>query len=364
MKRIGFKLIFIAVSLILVSLVVYTGCTSSDSGGRFSGSALFITDTFTGEVYYYDTGTGAFGAGAFVTTGQNSAGNIFINEGIGYVCVGSFGGEVPGIYRFDPEAAVPVAEHFSAYTMDAQFICFINDTTAYVTNFDGGLYKFDPSSIDSSFTLVTGTDAYFWLQDVCLAGDGHLYAADSMMAQVIEVDPSLDSIVETSPYAATRLGTTKLFPLDGESDPLVYVLNNGGYVEDPPESGNWIQGPGSLDELNTSSKDVTSLIDDVNIADIAPYTVDANTEDAKLIYYVTTGSETFVVTPGTPDWTEEEIRDDESESFGGTVLIISDDTVYISGAYGDSIYTVDAETATFTAKATLDGASIADMALY
>ena len=359
MKRIGFKLIFIAVPLILVSLVVYTGCTSSGSGGRFSGSALFITDTFTGEVYYYDTVNSMFGAGAFVTTGQNSAGNIFINDGIGYVCVGSFGGEVPGIYRFDPEAAVPVAEHFSEYTMDAQFICFVNDTTAYVTNFDGGLYTFDPSNIDSVFTLVTGTDAYFWLQDVCLAGDGHLYAADSMMAQVIEVDPSEDSIVETSPYAATRLGTTKLFPLDGESDPLVYVLNNGGYVEDPPESGNWVQGPGSLDELNTSSKDVTQLIDDINIADIAAYTGDEG-----LVYYVTTGSETYVVTPGTPDWIEEEIRDDESESFGGTELITSDDTVYISGAYGDSIYIVGAETATFTAKATLDGASIAGMALY
>jgi hypothetical protein len=359
MKGFGFKLVFSVVSLFLVSLVVYTGCTSSGSGGRFSGSALFITDTFTGEVFYYDTVTGALGAGAFVTTGQNSTGKIFFYEGMGYVCVGSFGSETPGIYRFDPEAEVPAADHFSEYSMDAQFICFLNDTTAYVTNFDGGIYKFDPSSIDSAFTLVDGTDAYFGLQDVCLAGDGHLYAADSMMAQVIEVDPSDDSIVESSPYAATRLGTTKLFPLDGESDPLVYILNNGGYVEDPPESGNWIQGPGSLDELNTSSKEVTSLIDDVNIEDIAPYTGDKG-----LVYYVTTGSETYVVTPDTPDWTEEEIRDDESALFGGTELIISDDKVYISGNYGDALYIVDAETGSFTSKVTLHGATIAGMALY
>jgi hypothetical protein len=141
---------------------------------------LYLTDTAVGKVYSSDLDGDNF---AQVTTaGDGAAGMIYFQGGKAFVADGL--APDMGVFTFDPASPPGAASHFgdSAAT-SAQFMAFVSSTQAFVTDFGGGVYAFDPSDIASPFTIVPDTDLSYvdgingyGFQDV-VAANGHLYVA-------------------------------------------------------------------------------------------------------------------------------------------------------------------------------------------
>ena len=140
---------------------------------------LYYTDTNGGQVWKSDlTGGSLTQVG---TAGDGSAGMIYFHNSRAFV---ADGWPVQGVYTFDPASSAPVtATHFpNSAAISGQFMAFTSATEAFVTNYGGGVYGFDPGDSASSFTIVLNTDPAhvdgigYGLQDIVIAG-GRMYVA-------------------------------------------------------------------------------------------------------------------------------------------------------------------------------------------
>jgi len=142
---------------------------------------LYLTDTATGGIYKADLDGSAF---ALETTFSDiSAGMIYFNNSQAFVAVG-LGATDMGVHTFDPASPPVGTSHFgNSGAISAQFLAFASASEAFVTNFSGGVYKFDPGNTASPFTIVADTDLSYvdgvngyGLQDIVVANN-HLYVA-------------------------------------------------------------------------------------------------------------------------------------------------------------------------------------------
>ena len=192
--------IFGVLTVLLVSaLLIFTGCPSSESIGHIA-KYIYMTDTSSGNVYTYDFNTYKASTTPVVSIGENSSDRIYFFENKGFICTGNnpFSPNSPGIYTFDPNELNPTIEIFTnSSNLSPQYIAFINSSTAYVTSYDSskskliGVFKFNPSNIDSSFTLIEGTDGS--AQDIKLI-NGYLYVASYGNNSILKIDPSNNNV--------------------------------------------------------------------------------------------------------------------------------------------------------------------------
>ena len=141
---------------------------------------LYFTDTLGGDVWKSNLTGG--GLTRVTTAGDGAATMIYFHEDRGLVLDGL--GPAMGVYTFDPAAALPTSatQFAGSAAISAQFMAFTSATEAFVTNFAGGVYKFDPGNTSSPFTIVADTDpsyldgATYGLQDILIA-NGRLYVA-------------------------------------------------------------------------------------------------------------------------------------------------------------------------------------------
>lgn len=141
---------------------------------------LYYTDTIGGEVY--KSALDGTSLTQVTTAGDGSAGMIYFHNNQAFVADGYTPNQ--GVYTFNPASPPGSATQFGkSAAISAQFMAFVSATEAFVTNFNGGVYEFDPSTTSSSFTIVADTDLSYvdgvngyGLQDI-VAANGHLYVA-------------------------------------------------------------------------------------------------------------------------------------------------------------------------------------------
>jgi hypothetical protein len=220
---------------ILAAFALIAGCNPSSGSPSGDGSYagyLYMTDTMSGKVYTYDPVSRSASATSIASVGQNATGELAFYQGIGYVCVGL--GTNAGVHYFDPSAANPSFAKIPG-TVCAQYCAFANSSKAYVSVFDysgdtDGIYTFNPSSPGSGLSqaALTGTsgDSY---QEVIIAPDGYLYAANNTDGSVVKIDTATDAIVAT--IHATAIGTTGLFAGTYKGSAGVFVANTGGSID-------------------------------------------------------------------------------------------------------------------------------------
>ncbi len=111
MKRKKLFFIFAVLTLIASLVFVFTSCNTFGGGSPPAPGAsvrLYITDTFNGNVYTYDISSGKVSSTPLLSTGQNATGKFYFYNGMGYIVVGAWMND-PGVYYFNPNAAVPAA---------------------------------------------------------------------------------------------------------------------------------------------------------------------------------------------------------------------------------------------------------------
>jgi len=204
-----------------------------------------MTDTYSGKVFTFDPESHTASSTSLCATAQNSTGEILFFKGIAYVCVGDYGNDDPGLYRFDPSDENPTPIRIGT-EIDAQYIAFASSTKAYLSTYSAGLYSFDPSSSSPSFSPISGTSGMI-LQDVIVGSDGMVYVADNANGAVLRVNPSDDSIESTVSTSAG--GTTGLVAGSYSGSAGVFVANTGAYDSTPP----YAQEPGSIDFIANSA---------------------------------------------------------------------------------------------------------------
>jgi hypothetical protein len=244
----------LSVSAILFAaafIVSLAGCSSGNDDQKIDPNRyktlLYMTDTISGKIYSYDPATRSASSLSLAATGQNSTGELVFQGGFGFACVADYLNTAPGLYRFDPSAANPSFSRIGT-TIDAQYLAFIGSAKAYVTTLYDGLYSFDPSSANPSFSLVPGTSGLM-LQEVVAGADGKAYAADNGNGAVLRIDPADDSIAS---IATTKAGTTGIVAGTYDGTAGVFVANTGGYDKD------YNPLPGSIDFIPTGSAAVPS----------------------------------------------------------------------------------------------------------
>lgn len=189
---------------------VYTFAPAAGTGG--GARYLYMTDTYSGGIYTYDPGSHASPPTIVASTTKNATGEIAFYEGIGYVCVGSGAGA--GVYRFDPAQAAPTVIKVADYRP------------------------------------VAGTEGDSF-QEMIVAPDGYLYAANADDGTVLRIDTSTDAIVAT--ILASAGGTTGLAAGAFNGSPGVFVANTGGY------DANWDPLPGSIDFIAAGATTATAV---------------------------------------------------------------------------------------------------------
>jgi hypothetical protein len=239
--------VFSATAVLFAAFLVASmaGCSSGNGDPKINPdrykSLLYMTDTFSGKIYTYDPATRAPSSLSLASVGQNSTGELVFHKGVGYACVGS--GSDAGVYYFVPADANPSFTKIPG-TLCAANCAFASDTKAYVSVYDyydvsSGIHAFDPSTpasgISSSPVPGTGGDDF---QELVVASDGFLYAANNSDSTVLKINVSTDEVVAV--FSATALGTTGLASgtLDGASG--VFVANTGGYIASPAGSIDFI----------------------------------------------------------------------------------------------------------------------------
>ncbi len=182
---------------------VYTFSPAGTSTG--GADRLYMTESSSGSVFTYDPETHAPSATSLASTRMNATGEIAFYRGIGYASVGS--GTGAGVYYFDPAAEVP------SFTKIA------------------------------SYRPISGTEGDSY-QELIIAADGYLYAANNTDGTVVKIDTATDTIVST--INATAAGATGLFAGIYDGDAAVFVANTGGYDAD------WNPLPGSIDFISSN----------------------------------------------------------------------------------------------------------------
>lgn len=252
------KALSVSAFLLTAALVAsLAGCSSGkdDPPGDTDAykSLLYMTDTYSGKVYAYDPATRAAAAASLAAVGQNSTGELAFYKGVGYACVGS--GAEAGLYYFDPSAANPAFAKIPG-TVCAAYCAFANGTKAYVSVYDyatnaDGIYTFDPSApaegISSAPLSGTGGDGF---QELAIASDGSLYAANNADGTVLRINTGTDAIAAT--IVASSGGTTGLAAGTYKGNAGVFVANTGGYDRD------YNSLPGSIDFIPTGAADGSS----------------------------------------------------------------------------------------------------------
>jgi hypothetical protein len=218
---------------------------------------LYMTDTYSGKVYVYNTTDHTVGSTSLVSTTQNSTGAIYFYKGVGYIAVGSYSNTDPGVYCFNPSDTVPAAVRIGSADISAQFIAFYSATKAYVAvaNYSGtaseqGVYTFNPSSPSAGLSgaPIAGTNASgMYLQQIVMGPDGKIYVADNGNKKVLQIDPTTDTLTGTT-FTASTSGTTAL--ASGS-----YSGNDGVFV------GNiTYPSSGSIDFINTSAGTISPVL--------------------------------------------------------------------------------------------------------
>ena len=310
-----------AVGLISLCVALFHAC---DLGGGGVLGTLYMSDTYNGRVYTYDPNTQTSSTTPLLTTGEGAGDHIYFFNGICYIAVGNNYSNTPGVYAFDPEAVVPVAESIGT-SISAQFIMFYNDTKAYVTEADygasTGVYWFDPSDPDAGLSgpidsgkINIGEGMY--LQDI-VASNNKIYVADNGNGGVLVIDPATDTLLKTISTSAG--GTTGLLLARGESgEPFVYVANNGGY------DSSWNPLPGSIDRIDTRDDTLLQVVPGLSAGHLAYH---AQSRKMFAIGY----ANTYVFsTAGSPPFAVSEVKTRTGASFGGSDILVNDFLLYIA----------------------------------
>jgi hypothetical protein len=320
----------------LAAAVLISGCTPSVGGVTTPAyqSYLYMTDTNSGKIYAYDLVTHKDIGQSIATTGKNATGEIAYYKGIGYVAVG-FGTD-KGVFYFDPSTANPSFTKMSG-SVAAQFIAFCSPTKAYVSTYGTGLYTFDPSS-RSSLTAVASTSG-LTLQEVIVGKDGFVYVADNGRGKVLRIDPSDDSIKAT--VTTTAAGTTGLVAgtLNGLSG--VFVANSGGY------DSNYSPLPGSIDFIAAGAADNSTATAVATSASAAIYPARIIQLDNGNLVATGYGHTYLEVVSAGP--TPTELKDSGNSAFGSLDIAYKNGLVYVPVAitsdyvsYSNKLFIFDA----------------------
>jgi hypothetical protein len=217
---------------ILLSLgaIACQNSTDTPAAGSTYKDYLYMTDTYSGNVYVYDPSTRQKVSTSLVSTTANGTGEIAFYKGISYVCVGS--GDMAGLYYFDPSATSPQSQKIGA-TVNAQYCAFASATKGYVTvasdwtNNTGELYCFNPSLPGEGLAKVAAITKY--AQEAIVGGDGMLYVAqDRVSGEIVKIDPSSNAAVAT--YATGVSGTTGLVWGSYKGNAGAFVASTSGYI--------------------------------------------------------------------------------------------------------------------------------------
>jgi len=327
MKR---KVLFRVVPGVLVAFTAlfYAGCTTEESDS--AGGAVYIVDSNQGRIYTFDPATGVASSTPLLTIGQNASGAIYFYNDIGYVCVASYNNTAPGVYTFDPNAAVPTATRIGD-AISAGYMAFYSDTKAYVTarswGVSTGVYTFDPSDPDSGLTgPLEGTTkagkAGRYLEGIVVGPDEMIYAADydemGSNGQVLRIDPSTDTV--TAIFDMTASGTTDLLAgTDAAGNGVVYAANGGGY-----DYTTWMPLPGSIDMIDCSTGTVSTAVSGTSVTQLD--------SGSGTVFAVGSGNTCFFSPAGTAPYTATEVLDRDDLPFGGSDVLVSGDYVYIPNA--------------------------------
>lgn len=211
-----------ALLCIALAAGAFAGCELGREHGATGVDGLYMTDTFSGKVYFYDPDTHTAGATSVVSTTQNSTGDIKFHDGVGYIAVASGGSPDPGVYSFNPSDAVPQAVRIGTTDRSAQYVAVLSPTKAYVTVADyfgaaseQGVYTFDPSDPDAGLSgPLAGTNAdHLYLQQIVVGPDDMIYVANNSALggtdEVLQIDPSTDTLTGLA-LTASAAGTTAL----------------------------------------------------------------------------------------------------------------------------------------------------------
>jgi hypothetical protein len=229
------KALSVSAFLLTAALVAsLAGCSSGNDDPSVDPnlykSLLYMTDTYSGKVYTYDPATRAASGASLATVGQNATGELAFYKGVGYACVGS--GTNAGVYYFAPSATNPAFTKIPG-TICAAYCAFASGTKAYVSVYDystnaDGIYTFDPSAPADGISYApisgTGGDGF---QELVIASDGSLYAANNADGAVLRINTATDAITAT--IAASSGGTTGLAAGTYKGNAGVFVANTGGY---------------------------------------------------------------------------------------------------------------------------------------
>ncbi|MBN1647718.1 MAG: hypothetical protein JW874_06785 [Spirochaetales bacterium] len=323
---------------IICTTILFFACdfeTNPDPAG-IVGPYLFMTDTMNGNVYLYDINEKAVMETALFSTGAGGTGEIYFYGDNGYIAIGTaYSGEVnPGLFYFDPEAAVPAIERIGD-AISAQAVAFYSDSKAYVVDANygvsSGVYTFNPADPGAGLTgpidgtVYDGTNGVY-LQDIVIGMDGNVYVSDNGNGMVIQLNPEDDTVLDT--IATTSFMTSGLVAANiGGTD----VIFAAGY--------------GSIDRIDCDTGVVTPICNTgaVYLA-YDPF--------HSIIYAAGWYNSYSIDISGTGPYSAVEILDDGA-SFGGGDVEIFGGSVYISnntfapGAYNSKLYIIEAATGTF-----------------
>jgi hypothetical protein len=144
---------------------------------------MYYTDTDNGDVYSSTDLINLSGSiSSVTTTNENATGKIYFNNNMAYVLVGAgFTTLNMGVFMFDSTNPGVIATYFpNSGQISAQYMVFKDAQTAFVTHYNGGVYKFNPADKDSDFRILLDTDpaVYTGMQDIQLDSvDDVLYVA-------------------------------------------------------------------------------------------------------------------------------------------------------------------------------------------
>jgi hypothetical protein len=313
-KRSVIGLIVVAAAMLLIG----TACNLGGGGGGGDGDLLYITDTFSGDVFTYNLDSQT-ASGSIFSIGEGAGDWIGFYDDIGYVCVGSTGFNNPGVYWFDPSAAVPVATRIGA-AISAGAIAFYDDTKAYVIDRDKnfvsgdiisvGVYTFNPSNPAAGLAgPIPGTDntgaGGQYLLGITLGTDGNIYVSDGDNGQVLQITtsgPNEDTVTDSWNTSAT--GTTGLLAktsgMTGKD--ILYVANSGG----------------TIDIINITDDTISTAVTGSTATQIVFH---AGTSS----YYCAAWDKVTVFTAGgPPPYAAIEVTDSGGGSVGGTMCLVGD----------------------------------------
>jgi hypothetical protein len=315
---------------LLLSLASCRTSISEDSDGSGYKDFLYMTDTVSGNVYAYDPAEREASSSIFASVTKKAAGEIQFFMGIGYAAVGYGTGE--GVYYFDPSAKNPTFKKLGD-SIAAQYFAFASTTKAYVSAFDysgptSGLYSFNPVKPGSGLKAVAAASGLL-LQELVIAADGYLYAADNGNGNVLKIDTSSDTIASTISTGTT--GTTGLCAGTYNGSDGVFVANTSGSI-------------GFVDSATSAYRSVTS-------ASIFPGRV-LQLPNGKLAatgYDPSYVNHSYLVTLSGASAAVTELKSRGGNPFGSLDIAYKDGLVYVPVAetsdyvsYKNSLYVFDA----------------------